>query len=98
MPAAGWTQVGTGFRYSDPTHAHGPVTRAFVKAHRLAKVRATGSGIGLTLDEAHQGSLAAVFTSGGRRFCTLFGGTVRVDVPGRFSATRASAPPACPTP
>ena len=98
MPAAGWAQLARGFRYSDPRHARGPVTRALIKSHRLARVAATGSGIAFTLDESHQGSLGAVLTTGGHRYCTLFGGIVRVDAPGRFVATRAPAPPACPAP
>ena len=96
MPAAGWTAVGYGFRYSDRTHARGPVTRAIVKFGRIAKVVASRAGITFTLDEAQQGSLGAVLTSGGRRYCTLFGGSVKVDRPGRFVATKAPAPPACP--
>ena len=96
MPAAGWTAVGYGFRYSDRTHARGPVTRAIVKFGRIAKVVASRAGITFTLDEAQQGSLGAVLTSGGRRYCTLFGGSVKVDRPGRFVATKAPAPPTCP--
>ena len=96
MPAAGWTAVANGFRYSDRTHARGPVTRALVKFGRIAKVAASQAGIAFTLDEARQGSLGAVLTSGGRRYCTLFGGSVRVDRPGRFVATKAPAPPTCP--
>ena len=68
MPAAGWTVVANGFRYSDRTHARGPVTRALVKPRRVAKVVASRSGIAFTLDEAQQGSLGAVLTSGGRRY------------------------------
>jgi len=96
MPAAGWTQLPSGFRYSDPTLARGPVRVAFIKARRLAKVVAMGSGIGFTLDEPSQGSLGAVLTTGGHRYCTLFGGSIRTDVPGRFVAVKAPAPAVCP--
>src|SRR5207253_4758756 len=50
MPAAGWTAIPYGFRYSDRTHARGPVTRALVKFGRIAKVVASGGGIAFTLD------------------------------------------------
>ena len=96
MPAAGWTQLPSGFRYSDRTLARGPVRKPVIGARRLAKVLATGSGIGFTLDEPAQGSLGVVFTTGGRRYCTLFGGAVRRDVPGRFTAVKAPPPPVCP--
>src|SRR5206468_2673672 len=81
--AAGWTQLPTGFRYRDPTLARGPVRKAVIRARRLAKVLATGSGIGFTLDEPTQGHLGVVLATGGHRYCTLFGGVVRRDAPGR---------------
>jgi len=98
MPAAGWTQLPAGFRYSDRTLARGPVRNALIRSGRLAKVVAMGSAIGFTLDEPMQGSLGAVFTTGGRRYCTLFGGRVRRDAPGRFVASKAPPPPVCPGP
>jgi len=98
MPAAGWTErPNGGFKYSDPMRTRGPVKRALLRAGKLFKVLATGSGIGFSLDEPRQGSLGVVATSGSRRYCTLFGGnSVRTDEPGRFVAVRAPAPAACP--
>jgi hypothetical protein len=96
MPASGWTESSKGFAYSDPRHALGPVKRAFLRARRLAKVLASGSGIGFTLDEPSQGSLGVVLTTGSRSYCTLFGGTVRTDRFDRFIAVRAPAPAMCP--
>jgi hypothetical protein len=97
MPAAAWKLLAKGgFEYSDPSLALGPVRTAVLKAGKLAKITAGGSGITLSLDEPSQGSLSVVLTSGSRRYCTLFGGTVKPDRPGTFVAKNAPAPATCP--
>jgi hypothetical protein len=59
-----------------------------------------GAGIGFTLDEPAQGTLAVRLTLGtgpfAVRLCTRFGGTVKNDVPGYFRAQDAPTPAACP--
>jgi len=85
--------AGGAFRYRDPGLASGPVRSAIFRGGRLAKV----SALGFTLDEPSQGSPGAVLTSGQRRYCTLFGGHVKHDVPGTFGAVKAPPPDACPT-
>jgi hypothetical protein len=97
MPASGWSERGDGsFRYVDPSLANGPVHRAQIKGGKYAKLTAKGDGIAFTLNEPAQGSLAAVLTVGGTRYCTLFGGIVKADAPGKFVAVQAAAPGACP--
>jgi len=97
MPAAGWSERPTGvFRYRDPRLAMGPVKVALLRAGRSSKIVAHGAGIGFTLDEPSQQSLGVVITSGGRRYCTLFGGSIRVNQAGRFIAVRAPVPNTCP--
>jgi hypothetical protein len=97
LPAALWTQLPTGsFRYRDPRFTMGPVRSALLRARRLAKVSARGSEIHFTLDEPSQGSLGVVLRSGSRQYCTLFGGVVKADRPGRFLARSAPPPAGCP--
>jgi hypothetical protein len=65
------------------------------------------TGGAYTLDEPSQASVAVRFKSGGTEYCTVFGGTVKVDVPappiqgpppGKFLAVDAPVPAVCPTP
>src|SRR2546422_509158 len=52
-----------------------------------------------TLNEATQGTLDVVLTSGTIRYCAAFGpGSVKRDQPGRFIAHKAPAPGSCPGP
>ena len=55
------------------SRAMGPVKVALLRAGRSSKIVAHGAGIGFTLDEPSQQSLGIVITSGGRRYCALFG-------------------------
>jgi len=97
MPAAGWTQLRNGsFRYRDPGQILGPVRAAGLRGGRLAKVVARGAGIGFTLDEGSQGTLAVALTSGARRYCTFFGGDHKRDDTGAFIAGKAAPPATCP--
>jgi len=97
LPAAGWSERPAGtFRYRDSHLAMGPVKVAILRAGRSSKITARGAGIGFPLDEPSQQSLGVVITSGGQRYCTLFGGAIRTNQAGRFIAVRAPAPNTCP--
>ena len=99
LPAGYWlvNRSGTTFRYRNVQAPAGPsvVKIARIKNGSLLKVTAKGTGI--TLNEPSQGSMDLVLTSGTRRYCARFGGTILRDEPSRFIAK--SAPPGvCPGP
>jgi len=91
LPAANWlvNSFGTVFRYKNVLAPAGPsaVKVARIKNGSLLKVTAKGTGI--TLDELAQGSIDLVLTSGTRRYCARFGGTIVRDEPNRFIAKGA---------
>ena len=94
-----WTvnALGTIFRF----HNHlekgpGSEVRALVIKHRR-RLKISTRALGITLDEEAQRALSVVLTSGTRRYCLLFGGTIGKDKPGRFVARNAPAPIACPS-
>jgi hypothetical protein len=94
LPAGGWTNVGNGaFRFRA---ASGPVKVALIRNGRIVRLAARASGI--SLNEASQGRVGVQLVVGGQRYCAVFAGSVRVDVPGRFVARRAPTPSACPGP
>lgn len=109
LPSTNWRRANGAFRYVDPKLATSPVKAARVKKG-LLKIVAKGNGptpITYRLGEASQGSVGVVFTSGVTTWCANFGGIVRQDSgtdppnaggKGRFVATDAPAPGACPTP
>ncbi|HXC52380.1 MAG TPA: hypothetical protein VN634_15975 [Candidatus Limnocylindrales bacterium] len=94
LPAAGWAASGDG-RYRYKSDDGSTRIAASIKSGRM-KVKARGGSIAFTLDEPSQGSLAVVLSSGERGYCTLFGGEIDSDEPGKFSAKRAGAPDPCP--
>jgi len=99
IPANGWTlnALGTVFRYEGgkPHVVPGSVRELVIRHGKRLKVKATAAG--LTLNEATQGGLAVVLTTGSRRYCMMFGGSsVKRDQPRRFAARNAPAPSACP--
>lgn len=100
LPASRWRAVGAtvrAYRYSDPKLAEGPVSAALVRNGGVVKATVKGAGIGYTLDEPTQGALGVVVRTGdARRYCALFGGTLRYDEPGRFLAVGAAPPLSCP--
>ena len=96
-PAGDWSvnALGTVFRFRAP--ARGSGIRSLVIRHgRRIQLRA--SAVGITLDEPTQGGLAVSLATGTRRYCMVFGGTVRRDEPGKFAARKAPAPSICPVP
>jgi len=97
--ASDWSinAVGTVFRFRN-SHAKGPGSevRALVIKHRR-RLKISTRALGITLDEEAQRALSVVLTSGTRRYCLLFGGTIGKDKPGRFVARNAPAPIACPS-
>ncbi len=72
-----------------------PIALALVKQKSGLKV--VGKTTGITLDEPKQGSVGIGLTLGTVQFCSLFGGTVVKDQPGKFIAKKAPAPLRCPS-
>ena len=102
LPAGGWQAVttardGTRFVYRDEDRTAGPCTKAQLESRRIKAV-CGGAGIGFTLDEPSQGSLAVRLTAGTGevRRCFVFGGRVIRDAAGVFKARSAPVPAACP--
>jgi hypothetical protein len=96
--ASDWSinAVGTVFRFKNSrTKGPGSEVRALVIKHRR-RLRISTRALGITLDEQAQRALSVVLSSGTRRYCLLFGGTIGKDKPGRFVARNAPAPSACP--
>ena len=77
MPAAGWTALTYGFRYSDRTHARGPVTRALVKFGRIAEGSADIYPRFGPTSEWDVGAGCAVVTAAGGRVTDGQGGELR---------------------
>ena len=113
LPASHWKALGSppgakGYKYKDAALASGPCKTAIVKPGKLLKVLCQGSGIGFTLNEPSQGSLATKLTLGNGigalAQCLHFGGTVITDKPasnggsGQFKAQDADVPDPCPVP
>ncbi len=109
LGSAGWKRSGGSFRYADPKLVMSPVKAARLKKGVL-RIVAKGNGpipITYRLGEPSQGSVGATFASGSVVWCANFGGQVKRDSgtnppnaggKGRFVATSAPAPGACPTP
>jgi hypothetical protein len=100
LAATGWSEAKDGrvfkFRSRQARGAGSEVRALSIRDRKRLKIRA--QRIGITLDEPAQRSMAVVLTSGSQRWCTLFGGTVRKDQPGKFAAKNAIPPTACPEP
>jgi Tol biopolymer transport system component len=108
LPAVGWRGLGDpagtrGYQYKDPDLAIGPCKKALYKAGKV-KLACHGSGVGYTLDEAQQGSVAVRLEIGGpaASYCALFGGAIVKDTSTAaggtavFKAAGAGAPSVCP--
>jgi hypothetical protein len=97
-PASGWSvnALGTVFRFRGPARGPSGIRSLVIRHGRRLRLKA--SAVGITLDEPAQGGLAVSLASGTRRYCMVFGGTVRRDEPGKFAARNAPAPSACPVP
>ena len=100
LPAANWSLIGKpgqnkGFKYKDPTLAAGPIKTAQVKTGAL--VKAAGKGAGLTQPLSSDPSpVDVVLTTGTRKYCMQFGGTVTFTADKTFTARNAPAPGSCP--
>ena len=102
LPAAAW-QVRSLRAASHTSTETAP--RCMARAEPIAvdargvRIRCGRASLGFTLDEFTQGRLAASVilgtTTSGRRFCSVFGETVRKDFSPRFVAGRAAAPERC---
>jgi subtilisin family serine protease len=101
LPAAGWTMVtkstGITYRYRDGDALYGPCSAVDVSA-RGVRTHCGRADLGFTLNE-FQRELATSVTLGppstGTRFCSLFGGAVKKDNLGIFSAAKAPVPNRC---
>jgi hypothetical protein len=95
LPAAGWSVARDAFRYRNPIAPSGPspVRNVLIRRKRLV-IRARTPGF--SLDEPSQQSIGMTLTMGSLRYCSLAGGRIQRDEPGRFRARRAPAPLACP--
>ena len=97
LPGSGWkvNKAGTVYRFrgAGPTS---DVRASLLKNGSTLSVQTRSTGI--TLDEASQGSIGLIFTTGTARYCAVFGGTILHAEPGRFVAKDAVAPVACPGP
>lgn len=96
LPAEGWVSAGSGFRYRGGTGS----CRAVTLKNFTLKATCKGSAVGLTLDEATQGTLDLRVKFGAlpgvpRSYCAR---TVAAsqDEPGRYLAKASPAPDACP--
>lgn len=103
LPALNWTRLGSatsaghGYRYSDPTESAGPCRTVLLTPSTL-RADCRGAGLSFSLDEASQGSIGVVLTTGADagKYCMLFGAP-RKDQPGIFVSTSAPQPSTCPT-
>ena len=103
MPAAKWTRLdalnGRGkYRYADDAQEFGPCRSASLQSGAIA-VRCSGVQLDFTLDEASQGALVAVMSSGSAetRYCALLdSASIDRDVAGSFRAKNAEASIDCP--
>jgi len=96
LPAEGWSFDGNAFRFRNSLAPAGmsPVRSVLIRpGKRLVLVARTP---GVSLDEPAQQTIGVTLTMGTLRYCTLSGGIVQRDQPGRFVARKAPAPPACP--
>lgn len=96
-PAAGWSlnELGTLFRFrnASPKERLYEPLRAVIRHGKRIKI--VGRALGITLDEPAQQRLAVILTTGTRRYCLVFGGTLRRDEPGHFVAHAAPVPDGC---
>lgn len=103
LPAAGWSRVSgangsIAYQYRDGGALHGPCSAVNVGARGI-RAKCGRAALGFTLDESGQQKLATSLTLGstttGVRFCSVFGGKIRKDLPGAFMASKASTPERC---
>jgi hypothetical protein len=99
LPAAGWRKLRDSggvptYRYRDRTP--GAAIRSVIVTHDRISVQGGGPGLGYSLDEPAQGSIALRLAMGqGVRWCTEAPGAT--DVPARFVAqAKAARPVSCP--
>jgi hypothetical protein len=97
LPASSWSAngAGTAYKFRNPSAPSGP-SQVKIARMKSGKLKVSARATGITLDEAQQGSMGIVLSSGTVQYCTLFGGDVRRDQPGRFNAKGAPPPSECP--
>ena len=96
-PAGGWSlnEVGTLFRFRNGSLKDRLDEPLRVVIRHGKRIKIVGRALGITLDEPAQQLLAVILTAGSRRYCLLFGGTLRRDEPGHFVAHAAPVPDGC---
>jgi len=98
LPAGNWQRRGRHATYHfKNTLAPAAPSEVKVALLRDGRLMVRANAIGITLDEASQGSVGLVLALGSTRYCARFGGTVKRDQPGLFQAKNAPLPTACPT-
>jgi len=103
LPATGWRARTSGdgeavaYSYRDPHLTAGPCKSVVIQTGKKLQASCRGTGLGFSLDEPTQGSLAVKLTVGTFSHCMLFGGAVpaETDTIGFFKAEDAAAPPTC---
>ena len=96
LPASGWQRRGqrTVYRFKNEL-APGGLSEVKVAVLRDGRFSVRANAVGLTLNEATQGSVAIALALGPTRYCAAFGGVVTHDRPGMFQAKKAPPPSAC---
>jgi hypothetical protein len=99
LPAATWRMNGSGtvFSYRNLQAPAGPSAVKVARIRNGSLIKVTGKGTGIALNGS-QGSIDLVLTSGTRRYCASFGGSIVRDETNRFIARNAPPPAACPGP
>jgi endonuclease/exonuclease/phosphatase family metal-dependent hydrolase len=101
LPAMNWHALGgdgagTGWRYRDNTGAAGGIRKVVVRSGKIL-VKGSGAEFPCGMEAEQQAvPVAMVLRLGDVRYCASFGGDVATNKRGRFRATNASAPAACP--
>jgi glucose/arabinose dehydrogenase len=88
-----WSTIGDpsdakGYRYKDPDQTNGPIKTVILRNGRLIKITGKGSGLNHTLT-VNPDPVDVVLSTGTKRYCMSFGGTVRFTANMLFNAKDA---------
>jgi len=89
-----WSTIGDpsaakGYRYKDPGQANGPIKTVTLRNGRLIKITGKGPGLNHTL-AVNPDPVDVVLSTGTKRYCMSFGGTVRFTANMLFNAKDAA--------
>jgi hypothetical protein len=94
LPSRSWKRLGSkGFRYKDNKQKHGPCTKVWFK--RGKAIRATCTGVRMTLTPPLQAPVELVLRMGNSSYCATLGGQI-AQSGGAFVGKGAAAPESCP--